>query len=207
MNQIIAEIDKRYSELAGTECCLSCGKAINYINISPTDVCIDLGSGKGNDVIKMAESARFVYGIDLSEEMILKSRKEAQLKNIKNARFLKSELEHIPLNDGIANHVTSNCVLNHVTNKQSVWNEIYRIMIAGGDFVISDIYALETIPEEYATDPVAISECWGGAVTKQVYMENIINAGFHSVEIIEESQPYSKGNVKVVSFTIKGIKH
>lgn len=206
MNHILAEIDKRYSDLAGTECCLSCGKALSFIDIIPTDICIDLGSGKGKDVIKMAETARFVYGIDLSEEMILKARKEAELKNIKNARFLRSELERIPLNDGIANHITSNCVLNHVINKQAVWNEIYRIMKPGGDFVISDIYAIETIPEKYATDPVAISECWGGAITKEIYMGNIINAGFSSVKILEESEPYNKGSVKVASFTILGIK-
>ncbi len=206
MNNVIIEIDKRYSQLAGTDCCLSCGKALSFIEIKNDDICIDLGSGKGNDVIKMAETARFVYGIDLSEEMVLKARKEAQLKNIKNARFLRAELEHIPLNDGVANHVTSNCVLNHVIDKQAVWNEIYRIMKVGGSFVISDIYATETIPEKYANDPVAISECWGGAVTKDVYMKNIINSGFSTVKILEESQPYDKGSVQVISFTITGKK-
>lgn len=206
MNNVIIEIDKRYSQLAGTDCCLSCGKALSFIEIKNDDICIDLGSGKGNDVIKMAETARFVYGIDLSEEMVLKARKEAQLKNIKNARFLRAELEHIPLNDGVANHVISNCVLNHVIDKQAVWNEIYRIMKVGGSFVISDIYATETIPEKYANDPVAISECWGGAVTKDVYMKNIINSGFSTVKILEESQPYDKGSVQVISFTITGKK-
>jgi arsenite methyltransferase len=207
MNIIISEIDKRYSMLASTDCCLSCGKAVAYLDINPGDICVDLGSGKGSDVLNMARSARFAYGIDISEEMVAKARKEATLKNQKNVRFLRSELEHIPLNDGIADHVISNCVLNHVVNKQAVWNEIHRILKPGGGFVISDIYATETIPAMYANDPVAVSECWGGSVTREIYLQNIKQAGFDTVEVLEESQPYEKGKVEVVSFTISGKKN
>ena len=46
----IKEINNRYSELAESECCLSCGGAINYAEPITGEVCVDLGSGRGTDV-------------------------------------------------------------------------------------------------------------------------------------------------------------
>ena len=51
-----SEIDKRYTKLAESTCCLSCGGAINYSDAVEGEVCIDLGSGRGTDVIRLAET-------------------------------------------------------------------------------------------------------------------------------------------------------
>ena len=121
-----------------------------------------------------------------------------------NVLFVRSELEKLELPDKTADLVISNCTLNHASNKQIVWNEIFRILKKGGRFVVSDIYATIPIPDEYKNDPVAIAECWAGAVTRQEYLDHLRIAGFLSVEIIEESAPYAKGKAEVASFTIAG---
>jgi ubiquinone/menaquinone biosynthesis C-methylase UbiE len=205
----IKEINNRYSELAETECCLSCGSAINYAQPLNGEVCVDLGSGRGTDVLRMAESVGetgFVYGIDISDGMLEKARKNAEKFKVTNVHFVRSELEKLELPDKIANLVISNCTLNHASDKQAVWNEIFRILKKGGRFVISDIYSTSAIADEFRNDPVAVAECWAGAVTRAEYMQHLENAGFASVEIIEESLPYKKGNAEVVSFTIAGKK-
>ena len=205
----IQEINKRYSELAESECCLSCGGALNYAEPKTGEVCVDLGSGRGTDVLRMAELVGengFVYGIDISDGMLDKARRNAEKFGLSNVSFVRSELEKIDLHDKVADLVISNCTLNHAADKQSVWNEIYRILKKGGRFVISDIYATAAIAEEYRNDPVAVAECWAGSVTRAEYMEHLENAGFTSVEIIEESAPYRKGNAVVASFTIAGKK-
>lgn len=205
----IKEINSRYSELAESECCLSCGGAINYAEPKLGEVCVDLGSGRGTDVLRMAESVGetgFVYGIDISDGMLEKARKNAEKFEVTNVRFVKSELEKLELPDETADLIISNCTLNHAEDKQAVWNEIYRILKKGGRFVVSDIYATNPIAEEYRNDPVAIAECWAGAVTRNEYMEQLEKAGFASVEIIEESKPYAKGKAEVASFTIAGKK-
>ena len=84
--------------------------------------------------------------------------------------------------------------------------KIFRILKKGGRFVVSDIYAIEPIPEEYKNDPVAISECWAGSVTRNEYLEHLHNAGFRSIHVIEESDPYEKGKVMVSSWTVTGEK-
>lgn len=205
----IQKINTRYSELAESECCLSCGGAINYAKAIQGEICVDLGSGRGTDVLRMAESVGptgFAYGIDISDGMLDKSRKNAEKFNVSNVKFLKCELEKLDLSDKIADLVISNCTINHASNKQSVWNEIHRILKKGGRFVVSDIYSISPVPEEYRNDPVAISECWAGSVTRDEYMEQLKNAGFSSISVIEESAPYNKGQIKVASWTIAGKK-
>jgi arsenite methyltransferase len=206
---ILAEINKRYSELAVSECCLSCGGAINYAEPQPGEVCVDLGSGRGTDVLRMAEKVGrdgFVYGIDIAEGMLEKALQNASKFNISNVGFIWSELAKIELPDEVANLVISNCTINHEARKQNVWNEIYRILKPGGRFVVSDIYSINTIPEEYRNDPVAIAECWAGAVTREEYLVHLETAGFTSIRIIEESFPYEKGKVLVSSLTVTGKK-
>ena len=205
----IKEINSRYSQLAETECCLSCGGAINYAEPKSGEVCVDLGSGRGTDVLRMAESVNetgFVYGIDISDGMLEKARKNAEKFGVTNVGFIRCELEKLELPDKIADLVISNCTLNHASDKQAVWDEIFRILKKGGRFVFSDIYATAEIAEEYRNDPAAVAECWAGSVTRTEYMQHLEKAGFASVEILEESAPYAKGNAEVCSFTIAGKK-
>ncbi len=165
-----ASIDERYSQLAESTCCLSCGGAINYAEAAKNEVCVDLGSGRGTDVLRLAETVGdkgFVYGIDISEGMLQKARNTAERLGVQNVEFIKSTLEHINLPDAKADLIISNCTINHASDKQIVWNEIFRILKSGGRFVVSDIYSKEPVPEEYRNDPVAVSECWAGSVTRE----------------------------------------
>jgi arsenite methyltransferase len=207
MNYI--EINKRYSELAESTCCLSCGGAVNHSDAKPNEICVDLGSGRGSDVMRLAEivgPGGYVYGIDISEGMIKKSVDTSRRLGVSNVNFIQSTLEKINLKSEIVDLAISNCTINHSSDKQSVWNEVFRILKHGGRFVVSDIYSLNSVPDEYKNDPVAISECWAGSVTRNEYLEHLKNAGFASINIIEESETYEKGKVMVASWTIKGIK-
>jgi ubiquinone/menaquinone biosynthesis C-methylase UbiE len=205
----IDAIDVHYSELSEKSCCLSCGGALSYSKPEKGEVCVDLGSGRGNDVLRLAEEVGedgYVYGIDISKGMLEKARKTAKRMGITNAEFKESRLESIPLPDESVDLLISNCTLNHAVDKQAVWNEIYRILKPGGRLVISDIYSLQPVPEQYANDPKAVAECWGGAVERNRYFTQLKNAGFSSVTVLEESDPYKKGEIEVASFTISSVK-
>jgi len=208
-SESVKAIDLRYGELAETSCCLSCGGAINHSDPKEGEVCVDLGSGRGTDVLRMAEEIGpngHAYGIDISDGMLEKARKTAKKLGVENASFLKAELEALPLDDNSADLLISNCTINHASDKDAVWEEIYRVLKAGGRFVVSDIYATEPVPEEYRNDPQAIAECWAGSVTRDEYIIQLASAGFKDVQILEESEPYEKGSIKVVSWTIYGTK-
>jgi ubiquinone/menaquinone biosynthesis C-methylase UbiE len=207
MNTI--EIERRYGVLAEDTCCLSCGSALGFSEVKAGETCVDLGSGRGTDVIRMAQQSGekgMAIGVDVSEKMISKAEKSATKLNVKNVKFIRSSLEKIDIESDSVDLIISNCTLNHVNDKDSVWSEIYRMLKIGGRFVISDIYSVSEIPEEYSNDPVAVSECWGGAVEKEEYLKILKRAGFKDVKILEESKPYPKGKTEVVSFTIAATK-
>ena len=205
----LVEINNRYSTLAESDCCLSCGNAILYAKPVKGEVCVDLGSGRGSDALRMAEEVGkqgFVYGIDISDGMINKAVNQAEKLDIKNVAFKKCELDNLELETETVDLIISNCTINHAPDKLKVWREIYRILKSGGRFVVSDIYSSDIVPDEYKNDPVAISECWGGAITREKYMKTLEMAGFNNINILEESKPYTKGKIEVSSFTIAGIK-
>lgn len=206
---ITFEIEKRYSKLASDNCCLSCGDAFSYSGPQKGEICVDLGCGRGNDVLRMAEEVGGdgkVYGVDITDAMLDKARRTAQKMDINNVEFIRSNLESLPFEDNSVDLIISNCTINHVDNKNAVWKEIYRILKYGGRFVISDIYSGEEVPDAYRNDPEAVAECWAGAVTKNVYFSVLEHAGFKGVAILEESAPYHKGKIMVSSITITGQK-
>ncbi|MHB8904650.1 MAG: methyltransferase domain-containing protein [Melioribacteraceae bacterium] len=203
----IIEINKRYGELAESTCCLSCGGAINYAEPQINEVCVDLGCGRGNDVLRMAQEVGpngFVYGVDISDGMLEKAKANAEKFGVTNVKFVKSELEQIDIADKQADLIISNCTINHASDKLKVWEEVHRILKKGGRFSVSDIYSLEDVPDEYKNDPFAVAECWAGAIRKDLYMEILEKVGFVDIDIIEESQPYAKGKITVASFTVVG---
>ena len=203
------EINNRYTVLAEDTCCLSCGGAVDKSQAKTGEICIDLGSGRGTDVLRLAEEVGetgFAYGVDVTDGMIQKAEATALKMGVENVKFIKSDLENIDLPDETAHLIISNCTLNHVSNKVAVWSEIYRLLKNGGRFVISDIYSSEPVPAEYANDPAAVAECWAGSIPKDEYLKIIKSVGFKQVKILEESKPYPKGKIEVSSFTITATK-
>jgi len=202
-------IGARYGALAESACCLSCGGAVRFAGAASGEVCLDLGCGRGQDVLRLAEEVGpdgFAYGLDVSDGMLDKARRNAEKLGATNVGFLKSPLEAIPLPDATVNLVVSNCTINHAGDKTAVWREIARVLVPGGRFVVSDIHAIEEVPEEYRNDPEAVAECWAGAVRRDVYLSQVEAAGLSGVEIVEESAPYEKGRIRVASFTLAGTK-
>ncbi|MCD6342208.1 MAG: methyltransferase domain-containing protein [Spirochaetaceae bacterium] len=209
MNSAVKAINVRYSELAEESCCLSCGGAINHAGVESGEICADLGSGRGLDVIKMAQAVGAegrAYGIDVSEGMIRKARKNIDKFDVMNAEIIQSALESLPFKDGELDLIISNCTINHAEDKRAVWMEIARSLKSGGRFVVSDIYSMEEVPEKYRNDPEAVAECWAGSVTRDEYLDQLAGAGFGNLDILEESAPYEKAQIQCVSWTIRAYK-
>jgi len=202
-------IRSRYSALAEASCCLSCGGAVAHANAQPGEICVDLGSGRGQDVLRLAEAVGAdgkAYGIDMTESMLRRGRTTAAKLGLSQAQFMRAQLDALPLPSDHVDLLVSNCTINHAPDKAAVWREIQRVLVPGGRFVVSDIYAIEEVPAPYRDDPAAVAACWAGAQTRARYLATVRAAGLTELAVIEESEPYDKGAVVVASFTLAGRK-
>ena len=207
--ELQSAVTERYGELAQSSCCLSCGGAVDFAAPQPGEVGLDRGSGRGQDVLRMAEAVGpegFAFGIDATAGMIDRARRNAEKLGITNVQFKQCDLADLDMPDDFVDVVISNCTINHASDKAAVWREIFRVLKPGGRFVVSDIYSLEEVPDAYKNDPTAVAECWAGSDTRPQYFAAVEAAGFTNLTALEESAPYDKGQIKVASLTLAGTK-
>ncbi len=202
-------IQQRYGVLATQPGSLSCGGAATSCEATPGQTCVDLGCGRGRDVLVLAQKVGpygHVFGIDGSPAMVEAAQSLAREAGLRNVTIRESSLEALSLADASVDWVVSNCALNHARDKARVWSEIARVLTPGGRFLVSDIYAVEAIAEEHRNDPVAVAECWAGAETRPEYLAHVAAAGFDQVEVTSERAPYRKQHALLASFTLSGRK-
>ncbi len=112
---------------------------------------IDLGSGGGFDCViaarQVGPSGR-VVGIDMTEEMLGKSRSTARDMGLDNVEFREGLIEDMPVEDGWSDVVISNGVINLCADKKKVFSEIGRALRPGGRLQFADIANGKPIPEE-----------------------------------------------------------
>lgn len=119
-------------------------------NLAAGERVIDLGSGAGFDCFvaaSMVGTDGAVIGIDMTEEMLSKSRGSAEAMGLGNVEFREGILEEIPVEDGWADVVISNGVINLCSDKQQVFGEIMRVLCPGGTLQFADIANSEPVPE------------------------------------------------------------
>jgi SAM-dependent methyltransferase len=205
---IESAVGARYAQLACCSSSLSCGQALDHAAVTTGETLVDLGCGRGQDVVRAAgrvgASGRAV-GVDSTEEMLEKARGSVP-PFVTNATFVRSDLAALDLPSAFADVAISNCTINHARDKAAVYAEIHRILRPGGRFVVSDVIAEEELPESVRSDPAAWAACYGGAIPEAEYLGAIRSAGFAAVEILERTEPYEKGGVQVRSLTVRGTK-
>jgi arsenite methyltransferase len=165
---------------------LGCGLPTEYARIRRGDTVIDLGSGAGNDCFVARHETGpegKVIGIDFTPAMISKARANAERLGFNNVEFREGDIEHLPVNDHVADVVVSNCVLNLVPDKAAVMAEIFRVLRPGGHFSISDVVLVGELPAELQQQAELYAGCVAGAMQMHDYLETIDRAGFVNVSL------------------------
>lgn len=118
-------------------------------DLKPGECVVDLGSGGGFDCFIAAGKVGptgSVIGIDMTEEMLAKSRKASRALGLANVEFREAILEELPVEDGWANVVMSNGVINLCADKRQVFSEIRRVLKPGGYLQFADIANGKPVP-------------------------------------------------------------
>jgi ubiquinone/menaquinone biosynthesis C-methylase UbiE len=116
---------------------------------------VDAGSGAGFDsfvAAHMVGPEGAVFGIDMTPEMLHKSRETAQALGLAHVEFREGLLEAMPVDDGWADVVISNGVFNLCPDKRAVFAEALRVLRPGGHLQLADIANGRPVPPEALRD-------------------------------------------------------
>ena len=123
--------------------------------LSPGEKVVDVGSGGGFDSFVAAAQvgpAGQVIGIDMTTEMLAKSRQTARALGLGHVQFRDGLAEALPVEDAWADVVISNGVINLCADKQAVFAEIFRVLRPGGRLQFADIANGRPVPAEAMRD-------------------------------------------------------
>jgi SAM-dependent methyltransferase len=118
--------------------------------LNPGDKVVDIGSGAGFDSLiaaRMVSPDGQVVGIDMTPTMIEKATSAARVSGISNVEFRQGYAETLPIEDGWADIVISNGVLDLIPDKSAALQEMARILKPGGRLQIGDILVQKAVPE------------------------------------------------------------
>ena len=167
---------------------LSCGNPTATAGLRPGETVVDLGSGGGLDVFlaarKVGPTGRAI-GIDMTPEMLDLARRNAEKSGLTNVEFHRATIDKLPLPDGSADCVISNCVINLAPDKPAVFREVARVLKPGGRLAVSDIALKRGLPPDLGDDLMAYVGCIAGAIPIEDYRRGLIEAGFAHVEVID----------------------
>lgn len=124
-------------------------------DLPPGSWVVDAGAGAGFDCFVAAQQVGpegQVVGIDMTDEMLSKSRATARQMGLGHVEFREGLLEHMPVEDGWADTVISNGVFNLCADKRGVFSEVMRVLKPGGTLQFADIANGKAVPEAAIRD-------------------------------------------------------
>jgi arsenite methyltransferase len=149
--------------------------------VVPGDRIVEVGSGGGFDSFVAAHlvgPGGRVVGVDMTPEMLAKSRETARLLGLDHVEFREGLAEDLPVEDGWADVVISNGVLNLVADKGQAFAEIHRVLRPGGRLQFADIAIGRAVPDEAVGTIGLWTDCIAGGLSCDGWREVVGAAGF-----------------------------
>jgi SAM-dependent methyltransferase len=129
---------------AGTGCPVAMGE------LAAGETVVDVGSGGGIDALiaaRMVGPSGSVVGVDMTPEMLARARAAAKASCLDNVTFREGYMEELPVEDGWADVVISNGVLNLTPDKRAALGEMFRVLKSPGRLQIADILVSRAVPD------------------------------------------------------------
>ena len=175
------------SQPAAAASSFGCGNPLAFSGVKEGDTVLDLGSGAGFDLLLASDKVGIkgrVIGVDMTDEMITRARKNIKAAGMNNVEVRKGLIEDLPVESSSVDWVISNCVINLSPEKYKVFKEIHRVLKPGGQMSISDIVA-EELPDEILDNKALYSSCIAGAISEEDYLAGLAEAGLSDIQVQE----------------------
>jgi len=180
-----------------------------YIDIKPGEKIFDLGCGAGLDLYLYAQATGpggKVYGLDISEDMIAKNRRNMETLNVQNVEYLCAAADSIPLPDGSVDLVAVNGIYNLSPDKTGVMREVMRVLRPGGRTIFAETVLKAPLPEEIRKNINDWFRCIGGALPQNDFLDLLRSAGLTNPRILWTGRNARTGHALALCAVIKAEK-
>ena len=137
------------------------GNPFSLDPVLPGSIVLNVGCGAGFDLYvasRLAGPGGRMFGVDLTEAMVLRARENLRLAGVENAEVQQVPSESLPFKDNTFDAVISNGVINLSASKQTLFSEINRVLKPGGRFAFADVVLEQQLPEGLAGSAEAWSQ-------------------------------------------------
>lgn len=168
------------------------GHFFHLAKLRPGERVVDLGSGSGLDTFMAALAVGTtgrVIGVDMTDAQLAKAERLAKTHRFEQISYRKAYIEETGLEDGMADCVISNGVINLAPDKARVFREAARLLKPGGRLAIADIVTEQALPEGVVCNADLWAACIGGAAQQGEYRAAIEGAGLR-IDTIEDNRGY-----------------
>ena len=150
------DADRALGAQSGSDLGLGCGNPVALAKLEEGETVVDLGCGAGIDCIlavaRVGDRGSAI-GVDMVPEMLARAKMAAaKVGAVGQTDFRLGEIENLPVADGVADAVISNCVLNLSADKLRVLRECYRVLRGGGRLAFSDVVETAPLPERLKSE-------------------------------------------------------
>jgi len=168
---------KHYGGLKATE------ELIRLCHLSEGKYVLDVGCGVGITACYIAKKYDCrVVGIDISEEMINRSKERAERKSVKNkVEFKVADAQKLPFNDAIFDIVIGESVLAFIEDKEKATKECLRVLKPGGYIGFNEATWIKTPPielVEYLSRVTGVKEI----LTSDGWLKLLAASGLRDIE-------------------------
>jgi ubiquinone/menaquinone biosynthesis C-methylase UbiE len=132
------------------------GCPIEHARFQPGERVVDFGSGAGLDALNAARAVGLsgsVIGIEINPAMLGMAQGHARTLGLSNLEFRLGRIEEPPVEDGFADVVISNGVINLSLRKNKAIKEAFRILRPGGRVSIVDVVSARPLAQSIVDDP------------------------------------------------------
>lgn len=118
-------------------------KVVAWLKPEKEALVLDVACGPGTLALALAQQVGSVIGLDLTPEMLVRARKEAEASRLSRCWFCRGHAESLPFADGTFDIVSCAYSFHHLTQPERVFGEMLRVTKSVGRVLVVDIFAPE----------------------------------------------------------------
>jgi SAM-dependent methyltransferase len=107
------------------------------------DRVLDVACGPGFLTVEFARRCRYALGVDATEELLVRARREAAARGIENVEFVLGEADALGPSDASFDVASCRAAFHHFEDPRKALLEMKRVVRPGGRLLIADMLSSE----------------------------------------------------------------